>query len=123
VTGTSTPKVTFSDAGLTVPNANPIVADSAGVFGDIFPEGGLYRLILEDANGNVLFTADDVDGAIATGGGGGGSSGAGSLNRIVNGSMAISQEHGGSNVDVTTGTVYVIDQWAAALSSTLCVMA
>jgi hypothetical protein len=41
-------------------------------------------------------------------------------NRIVNGSMQISQERGTALVDVTTGStlVYSIDQWVAALSTT-----
>jgi hypothetical protein len=41
-------------------------------------------------------------------------------NRIVNGSMQISQERGTALVDVTTGStlVYSIDQWVAGLSTT-----
>lgn len=34
--GTTNPKTTFSDVALTVPNADPIVADADGIFGDIF---------------------------------------------------------------------------------------
>lgn len=34
--GTSNPKTTFSDFALTVPNADPVVADADGLFGDIF---------------------------------------------------------------------------------------
>lgn len=116
VTGTSTPKATYSDAALTVPNANPVVADASGVFGDIFPEGGTYRLRLEDADGNLLFSADDVDGAASTGGDGTTSSPL--RNRILNGAMQISQENGTSNVDVTTGAAYVLDGWSAYLSTT-----
>ena len=39
-------------------------------------------------------------------------------NRIVNGSMQISQERGTALVDVTNGGVYTVDQWVAFLSST-----
>ena len=39
-------------------------------------------------------------------------------NRIVNGSMQISQERGTTLVDVTTGAVYTVDQWLAVLSAT-----
>lgn len=36
--GTSTPKVTFSDFALTSQNTDPVVADSNGLFGDIFTD-------------------------------------------------------------------------------------
>lgn len=36
VTGTSTPQNTYSDVNLTVPNANPVIADGNGRFGSIF---------------------------------------------------------------------------------------
>jgi hypothetical protein len=39
-------------------------------------------------------------------------------NRIVNGSMQISQERGTTLVDVTTGAAYTVDQWQAVLSTT-----
>jgi hypothetical protein len=39
-------------------------------------------------------------------------------NRIVNGSMQISQERGTALVDVTTGSAYTVDQWLAVLSAT-----
>ena len=39
-------------------------------------------------------------------------------NRIVNGSIQISQERGTALVDVTTGAVYTVDQWQASLSTT-----
>lgn len=63
VTGTSTPKATFSDAGLTVPNANPVVADSAGRFGPIFVGPGDYKITLEDSAGTVISTDDPVEGS------------------------------------------------------------
>jgi hypothetical protein len=65
--GTSTLKTTYSDAGLTVANTNPLVADSAGRFGDIFPGVGAYKLVLQDADGVTIWTADPVDGGDAEG--------------------------------------------------------
>ncbi len=62
-TGTTTPKATYSDAGLSVANANPIEADSAGRFGDIFLDAGDYRFVLKDADGATIWTADDISGA------------------------------------------------------------
>lgn len=64
VTGTSTRKNTFSDAALTTANANPVVANSAGRFGDIFLSSGSYKAVLTDASGNAIWTADPFDGAV-----------------------------------------------------------
>jgi hypothetical protein len=53
VTGTSTPKQTWSDPEQTVTNQNPIVLDAAGrciMYGD-----GDYRLVLNDAAGNLIW--------------------------------------------------------------------
>lgn len=64
-TGTTTAKDTFSDNDLTTANANPVVADSAGRFGDIFLESGTYRVILKDADDVTIWDADPVDGGPA----------------------------------------------------------
>jgi hypothetical protein len=53
VPGTTTPKATWQDAGQTALNTNPITLDSAGrciCYGD-----GIYRCILQDAQGNLIF--------------------------------------------------------------------
>ena len=67
-TGTSTRKDTFSDNALTTANANPVVADSAGRFGDVFLESGTYKVVLTDADAVVKWTADPVAGSIGTSG-------------------------------------------------------
>jgi microcystin-dependent protein len=60
-TGTNTPQATYSDPALTVPNTNPVIADSAGQFGNIFLlQSPAYKVVLEDAQGNQVFTADPV---------------------------------------------------------------
>lgn len=59
-TGTSTPKDTYSDAAGTTPNANPVLADSDGVFPDIFISG-TYKVQLKDTNGVQKWEADPVD--------------------------------------------------------------
>lgn len=48
-TGTSTPKDTFTTAAADVPNSNPVISDSNGVFPDIFISG-TYKVILTDKN-------------------------------------------------------------------------
>lgn len=67
ITGTSTPKNTFSDYAMTVPNANPVIADGEGRFGDIWLEAGDYKVILKTAADVVVWTADPVIGAGGTG--------------------------------------------------------
>lgn len=48
---TSTPKLTYSDAARTVDHENPVVADTNGVFPQIFgAEGDGYYLVLKDAD-------------------------------------------------------------------------
>ena len=67
-TGTSTPKDTFSDDALTTANANPVVADSAGRFADIFLESGTYKVVLTDSLDVVIWTADPVTGSLGSSG-------------------------------------------------------
>jgi hypothetical protein len=62
VRGTTTPKDTWLDPGGTTLNTNPIVLDSAGrcvMYGD-----GEYRLVLEDALGNLIW--DQVSSTIVS---------------------------------------------------------
>lgn len=61
-TGTTTPLATYSNTALSVANANPTIADSAGRLGDIFVNDlKLYKAILKDENDNTIWTADPVD--------------------------------------------------------------
>ena len=59
-TATTTPLNTYSDSALSTPNANPVVADSAGVWGDIFLSGSAYKVVLKDADDATIWTADPV---------------------------------------------------------------
>ena len=61
-TGTSTPKPTYSDAGLTVANANPIISDADGYFSDIFLASGAYRFRLTTSADAQIWQADDIQG-------------------------------------------------------------
>lgn len=60
--GTTTPLDTFSDRDLTVPNANPVVADAAGRFGDIWLQSQDYKVVLKNSSGVVVVTMDPVEG-------------------------------------------------------------
>jgi hypothetical protein len=66
-TGTSTPKDTYSDADLTTPNANPVVADSGGLFGPIFLDTSdfEYRLTLKTSADVLIYTQDNVGGRLS----------------------------------------------------------
>jgi hypothetical protein len=58
--GTTTPQATYQDVSLTTPHANPIVADSAGVFAPIYLDPSLpnYRILHTDTN-DVQISQDD----------------------------------------------------------------
>lgn len=57
--GTSTPKTTYTDySGLTA-NTNPVILDSAGE-ADIWLSNGLYKITVNDANGVLQWTTDNV---------------------------------------------------------------
>ena len=58
--GTSTPLDTFSDDALTVPNTNPVKADSAGRFPDIFLQDQDYKVVWKTAAGVTVATPDPV---------------------------------------------------------------
>jgi hypothetical protein len=51
-TGTSTPQNVYQDLALTVPHANPVVANGAGVFAPIYLDPSLpsYRVLLTDSS-------------------------------------------------------------------------
>tara|TARA_R110000868_G_C10972546_1_gene770338 strand:- start:359 stop:1363 length:1005 start_codon:yes stop_codon:yes gene_type:complete len=57
--GTTTPKNTYSDAGLSIANANPVVADSAGRLPSTFLDGN-YKVVAKDSDGVTLWTRDPV---------------------------------------------------------------
>ena len=56
--GTSTPKATYTDAGLGTPNANPVILDARGEASVWL--SGAYKLTLRDAADVLIWTVDDV---------------------------------------------------------------
>lgn len=65
--GTTTPATTYADASLATPNANPVVADSAGRMTVFLASGSSYKFVLRTAGsdatcstGTVLWTQDNV---------------------------------------------------------------
>ncbi len=64
--GTTTPRDVFADNALTVPVANPIIADAGGYIEPRYIGTGDYRLVIADANDVTIKTADNLSGALAT---------------------------------------------------------
>lgn len=59
--GTTTPQTTFTDSSGDTPNANPVVLDADG-YADVWLADAFYKFILQDADDNVLWTVDNIDG-------------------------------------------------------------
>ena len=60
VTGTSTPKATYTDASGATPNANPIVLDSAGRAAVWLADDALYRFVVKTSAGVTVETVDAI---------------------------------------------------------------
>lgn len=61
-TGTTTPKATYSNAGLTSANTNPVVADANGRFPDIYLDAARYKVVVTTAADVAIDTLDPLDG-------------------------------------------------------------
>lgn len=59
--GTTTPITTYTDSGLSIPHANPVVADSGGLFPQIFLAADDYKFVLDDADDVEVWTQDNVN--------------------------------------------------------------
>lgn len=57
--GTVNPLATYSDSGLSVPNANPVVLDTAGR-ATIYLSAATYKFILKTSAGVTVWTQDNV---------------------------------------------------------------
>lgn len=65
-TGTTTPQDTYTDSGLGTPNANPVVADSNGLFPPIYLTSGPdYKAILKTSAGVTVATRDPIEAPIS----------------------------------------------------------
>ena len=60
--GTTTNRTTYSDKALTTPNANPLVADSAGRFGPLYIAASAtdYKLRVDTSADVVVYTQDNI---------------------------------------------------------------
>src|SRR6185437_2204577 len=64
--GTTTPQPTYTDSSGTVQNTNPIILDAAGG-ASIWMGATPYKFVLEDAQGNTIWTVDNVPGGTSLG--------------------------------------------------------
>lgn len=59
--GTTTPLATYTDYGGATPNANPVVLNSRGE-ASIWLSNALYKFMLKDSTGALIWTADNIGG-------------------------------------------------------------
>ena len=59
-TGTTTPVTVYQDSAAATPHANPVVADSTGLFAPIYITSANIKLVLKTAAGVVVQTIDPV---------------------------------------------------------------
>lgn len=58
IAGTTTPQATYTTQAAGTPNANPVILDASGS-ADIWLSGS-YKIVVEDASGNVISTTDNI---------------------------------------------------------------
>lgn len=67
LTGTSTETDSYSDADLTTPHANPVVADANGVLPPIYLDPLVdYKLTLRESDSTLIYTVDPVQDEITS---------------------------------------------------------
>lgn len=64
IAGTTTPQASYTNQSGSTPNANPVILDASGS-ADIWLSGS-YKIVVEDVNGNVISTTDNIT-AFSTG--------------------------------------------------------
>lgn len=63
---TTTPITVYSDSNLTTPLTQPVIADGAGRFPEIFLDGSSHRVVFDDANDVNIATYEPVTGNFLT---------------------------------------------------------
>jgi len=64
IAGTTTPKSTYVDSTGIGANTNPVILDGMGS-ANVWLSPGLYKFVLQDQMGNVLWTVDNIGSAVA----------------------------------------------------------
>lgn len=68
--GTTIPAETYQDAAGTILNTNPIILDGRGEAVIFLTADQVYTFQLQNANGSVVWTQNDISGSVGSGGGG-----------------------------------------------------
>ncbi|MDP5216692.1 hypothetical protein Q5Y75_05635 [Ruegeria sp. 2205SS24-7] len=58
--GSTTDKTVYSDIALTTPHTQPIVADAAGFFAQVYAAAGVYKFVVKDASDVTIYEADNI---------------------------------------------------------------
>src|ERR1700690_1083193 len=67
IAGTSTAQATYTDSTGSTPNTNPVILNSAG-YANVWLTAGLaYKLVLEDAAGNLVWSVDQITAPLTAG--------------------------------------------------------
>ena len=110
--GTLTSQNTYSDNDLSVANTNPVVADSAGVFGPIYLSNANYRVILKDSADAQLWDQDNINAPLL--------GLFGSTVITKNGNYTVTEDDKGKVIKVTaTATITLVAVATAAAGFTL----
>ena len=113
-TGGLVARTVYSDAALTIPITQPVIADSNGKFPNIFVQAGTYRYILKTSADVVITDQDNVDPGLS------GSSGA--LPLALGGTGATTAAAARSNLGVpSTAVTTGLDGRVTAVEQTLAV--
>jgi hypothetical protein len=85
VAGTSTPQATYVDSTQTTQNTNPVQLNANGQANVWLDQALKYKLVLKDANGNTVYTVDNISGLLSNTSLVLGTPGAGTSALVVNG--------------------------------------
>ncbi len=100
--GTTTNKTTYSDQGLTTPNANPVVADANGEAVVWLKDDALYKIVITDSLGVSISSNDNIGNILTSTS----TSAQGSYNLVSNGSF-----------ETDTGSDGTPDDWTLSITS------
>lgn len=67
--GTTSPRIVYADSARAIPILQPIIADIAGFFPQIYLQDGTYKYTLHSSTDVLLDTEDNVDPGLSTGAG------------------------------------------------------
>ena len=67
--GTTTPRAVYSDSGLTTLISQPVTTDSGGKLPLIYMATGSSKIVVADADGATIYTADNLDSGVPAGSG------------------------------------------------------